>query len=226
MDTFVRVEVRGGVNKEQAVEAIDKAIGRMKKLAALPRTLSSPEMQKVLKESEWLRKLTKGAFDVKFEGSGEINLGGIAKGFIVDEGVVVLKKEGIKAALINAGGDMYCMGRYRIGIRDPRDQRKVMAVLLVRDKGVATSGIYERGPHIVDPRTGIPVMKPGKSATVVAESCMRADGLATALYVFEPQEGLSIIEGIAGAECFIIDETGATYISNGFPQTTLTNKPR
>ncbi|MGB2705918.1 MAG: FAD:protein FMN transferase [Candidatus Omnitrophota bacterium] len=222
MDTFVRVEVRGGLNKKLAGEAIDNAISRMKKLAASPRTLPGPATQKVLKESEQLKKLTNGAFDVKFEGGGKINLGGIAKGFIVDEGIKVLKEHGVKRALINAGGDMYCMGEYKIGIRDPKDRRSVIATLSVCDKGIATSAAYERGTHIIDPRTGRPVEKKFKSVTVIAETCMRADGLATALYVLEPREGLSVIEGIDDTECFIIDETGATYVSSEFPRTHLT----
>lgn len=220
MDTFVRVEIKGSVDKNLAEHATDKTISRMRKLTKQFDCYSgeiepSPETQKVLEESERLKKLTKGAFDVEFKNDGKINLGGIAKGFIVDEGIAILKEEGIKEALINAGGDMYCMGEYKVGIRDPEDRRKIIAAFSVRDRGVATSGTYERGGHIIDPRTGKVVLKPGKSVTVIAETCMKADGLATALYVLKPREGLSIVENLDGTECFIIDETGAIYVSSG-----------
>jgi len=234
MDTVVHFKVKGALSEGLKARAVNNAAARMKELAkrfdyysgeselaklnnqkSAENSPSSPEMQQVLVEAERLRKLTKGAFDVKFDRGGKIDLGGIAKGFIVDEGIRILKKQGIKEAIINAGGDMYCMGKYKIGIRDPKDRQRVITVLLVRDKGVATSAAYERGAHITDPRKGEAVIKPGKSVTVAAESCMRADALATALYVMEPREGLSIIEGIDGAECFIIDETGETHASSG-----------
>jgi len=223
MDTFVRVEVRDASNRKTAVEALDEAIGRMKKLAAgLDRKSGeyreTADTRKILDEAARLKKLTGGAFDIKFDGADKIDLGGIAKGFIVDEGIRVLKKHGIKEAIINAGGDMYCMGEYKIGIRDPRDRREVVTMFSARDRGVATSAVYERGAHIIDPRAGKPVIKPGKSVTVVAETCMRSDALATALYVLEAREGLLIIEGTDGAECFIIDETGQTHVSSGFPE--------
>ncbi len=220
MDTFVRVELRDAGNRKLAVGAIDEAINRMRKLAAQldyksGKCQETADTRKVLNEAARLKEMTEGAFDVNFEGGSEIDLGGIAKGFIVDEGILVLKKHGIREAIINAGGDMYCMGKYRIGVRDPGRRRKIIAVLLARDKGIATSADYERGAHIIDPRKGQAVIKPGKSVTVTAETCMRADALATALYVMEPREGLSLIETITGAECFIVDENGKTYVSGG-----------
>lgn len=198
--------------------------------------LLSDEMFKVLRVSQDLHTRTKEAFDVTL-GTGawrldeakkaisfakegvKINLGGIAKGFIVDEGIRILKECGVRNALITAGGDMYCMGEagrgeWRIGIRSPEDSRKVIATFGVRDKGVATSGTYERGFHIIDPRTGYPVEKKLRSATVVANDCITADALATALFVLGPQEGLAVIESIPDAECVIVDE-GEIYCSSG-----------
>jgi len=220
MDTFVHVEVRGCVNKKVAANAINKSITRMKKLAAgldcgSDEYREGADAVKVLEEAARVKRLTGGLFDINFESGGKMDLGGIAKGFVVDEGIRVLKKHGIKKAIINAGGDMYCMGKFRVGVRDPRHRHKVLAVLSARDKGIATSAAYERGGHIIDPKKRKPVIKQGKSVTVVAETCMMADALATALYIAEPLRGLSIMEEIDGAECFIIDETGKTYISDG-----------
>ncbi len=184
-----------------------------------------------ISENGWVLDKTKKTIRLKKKGI-KINLGGVAKGFIVDQGIRALKKSGVRNALINAGGDMYCMGDgsdqggWKVGIRDPQDSRKVIGTFRVRDKGVATSGSYERSSHIIDPRTGYPVEKILKSVTVIAKNCRTADALATALYVLGPREGLSVIENILRAECVIVDEKGETYISKGFPQINLTNPKR
>ncbi|UCD55838.1 MAG: FAD:protein FMN transferase [Candidatus Omnitrophota bacterium] len=247
MDTFVRIEIVDNLPIGRKRQALDSAVARMKELerrfdyfsedSELSKLNSlkegekislSPEMGKVFREAESLRKMTGGAFDIRGGPDKKINLGGIAKGFIVDEGIKVLKESGVKNALINAGGDMYCMGEgasergWKIGIRSPEDSRRIIARFTVRDKGTATSGEYERPSHIIDPRRGLPVEKALRSVTVVAGDCITADGLATALYVLGPREGLSLIERIDGAECFIIDN-GDTHISEGFPQIALTN---
>jgi len=257
MDTFVRIEISGKLDASQKSQAIDNAVLRMKELenkfdyfsgdselTKLNNLIAyqieggkkvellalSPELAGVLRRAEDLRKASGGAFDVRMGKRGKINLGGIAKGFIVDEGIRVLKESGVKNAIINAGGDMYCMGNglgngWRVGIRDPEDSRKVMARFRARDKGIATSGSYERSLHIIDPRTGYPVDKISRSVTVLAGDCTTADGLATALYVLGPEEGLALIERIDGTECVIVDD-GEMHISEGFPQIALTKIER
>lgn len=207
----------------------------------------SLEMFTILKRSEELLEETEGAFDVAM-GSGtwkldgarktitlekkgtKINLGGIAKGLIVDEGIKILRENGIKNALIDAGGDIYCMGEgatsrgWKIGLRDPRNRRGIIAVFNIRDKGVATSGGYERPSHIVDPRTRNPVGEVFGSTTVIADNCMTADAMATALYVLGPEKGCEVIEAMPGVECFIIGPGGKRYSSSGFRR--LTNHYR
>jgi thiamine biosynthesis lipoprotein len=257
MDTFVRIEINDNLSAEKKKNAFDKTIVRMKELEKRFDFFSgdseltklndliaqrdksedkvellqlSPELAEVLTRAEGFRELTGGAFDVRMGKKDKINLGGIAKGFIVDEGVKVLKNSNIKNALINAGGDMYCMGNglgegWRIGIRDPGNSQRVMARFRVRDKGVATSGNYERPSHIIDPRTGRPIEEILRSVTVVAADSMTADALATALYVLGPADGLVVIKRIDGAECAIV-EGGKVHISEGFPQIALTKPER
>ena len=240
MDTFVRLEVRDMPGNGSWAAPLEKAAGRMRALekrfnyfdgdselaklnsAKLAETDAlSPEMRRVLQKAEELRVLTKGAFDVRIGPEGKIDLGGIAKGFIVDEGIRVLRKNGIKSAIINAGGDMYCMGdRYNIGIKDPLDAENIIATFSVKDKGVATSANYERPGHIVDPRTGKSALKKVKSATVIANDCMTADGLATALYVLSAEEALALADGLGNVECAIIDGRDKLYFSQGFSLTT------
>ena len=97
------------------------------------------------------------------------------------------------------------------------------ATFTVRNKGVATSGGYERYrevkggriSHIIDPRTGYPTKEILKSVTVIAEDCMTADAFATALYVICAEEGMELINNTEGVECFIVDKDGKSHISKG-----------
>ena len=129
---------------------------------------------------------------VKLKDEVKITLSGIAKGFIVDEGIRFLKERKITTALINAGGDLRVYGkRWKIGIADPRGSRRVIGVITIKEGAVATSGDYQRFwiykgkryHHIINPRTGYPASSGIISATVISPDCMRADALATALIV-------------------------------------------
>ncbi|MBT8399647.1 MAG: FAD:protein FMN transferase, partial [Rhodothermia bacterium] len=112
----------------------------------------------------------------------EISLavGGVAKGYAVDRAVAILKGAGIRSAVVNAGGDLYCLGTnegkpWRVGVRDPDDASSVIHVLHVTDAAVATSGDYQqyfdyegvRYHHILNPETGRPA-RMVRSATVIA----------------------------------------------------------
>ncbi len=153
-----------------------------------------------------------------------IDLGGVAKGFAVDEAASILRGKGFNDFLIDAGGDIYAGGMncrddlWRIGIRDPRETERILTVVRVSDQAVATSGDYEqhfevegqRFSHILDPRKAYP-LKAGISATAIAPTAVEADVWATALCVLGPSEGLELIgregEGFAG---FIIEGSAAS----------------
>lgn len=141
----------------------------------------------------------------------QINLGGIAKGYAVDKAIEVLKKEGVKKAIVNAGGDLYAMGTvWRIGIKHPRKEG-ILETIPVKDVAVATSGDYERFftgfqagkkkrfHHIFDPRTGYPTQG-CISVTIIAPTCTTADWLATGVFVLGPEKGLTFLKtlGIKG----------------------------
>lgn len=159
---------------------------------------------------------------VAFSGAGmAIDLGGIAKGYIVDRAIAVLKARGITSAIVNAGGDMYCMGsrpdgsKWKVGIQNPRDKKDVVYDIMVMDKGVDTSGDYERYfsvgdrrySHIIDPRSGLAVGDGIVSATTVADDSMTADVFATALCVLG-EDGLGIAES-NGVDALIMIKSGA-----------------
>jgi thiamine biosynthesis lipoprotein len=130
-----------------------------------------------------------GAFDIwHCAPGGGLDPSGLVKGWAIDGAAHILERGGATNYCINAGGDVLARGRasslsaWRVGIRHPYSADKVAAVLLVEDRAVATSATYERGEHIVDPRTG---RVPGGlvSMTVVGPDLARADAFATAAYV-------------------------------------------
>jgi len=153
-----------------------------------------------------------------------LELGGIAKGFIVDQALEILSEEGVENAYVNAG-DIGLLGTrpdgepWRIGVRNPRDERDMIAVLALTDKAVDTSGDYERAfeedgvkyHHILDATTGMPA-KELASVTVVADTTMEADVLSTLAFILGPGDGFELIEELAGVEgIFVTPGLDITY---------------
>ena len=147
----------------------------------------------------------------------KINLGAIAKGYIVDRMVSFMKENGIEMALVNAGGDIYASGSpkgttsWKIGVRNPRNSQGVKEIISIRDRGIATSGDYEkyflmngkRYSHIIDPRTGYPASGV-ISVTVIAETAQAADALATALFVLGERRGKELADSLEGVEAVFV----------------------
>lgn len=156
----------------------------------------------------------------------EIDLGGIAKGYAVDCAVEVLKKNGIKTGMVNAGGDIRCFGNktWRIALQNPRNEKEYITVLKIKNKAVTTSGDYERYflldknriSHIINPLTGYSA-EASISATVIAENATDADALATAVFVQGFPKGVELIKKYsASAECLIIDKERKIFKTTGF----------
>jgi thiamine biosynthesis lipoprotein len=133
-----------------------------------------------------------------------LDLGAVAKGLAVDTAAKELAP--FRDFAIDAGGDLYLGGLnpegevWKVGIDHPRGSvettgesgRRLIDVLRVSDRAVCTSGDYEKGRHILDPRTGEPAASVA-SATVIAPSAMLADALATAAFVLGPREGIALL---------------------------------
>lgn len=153
-----------------------------------------------------------------------LNLGAIAKGYAVDCGIEVLKKNGIKNALINAGGEIGQIGNdWVVGLRDPDNEAGILKELKLNGKAAATSGSYEqyfeeegiRYCHIINPADGYPSMM-CKSVTVIANDGTTADALATGIFIMGPEQGISFAESLPGIEVCIIDQYDKEYYSSGF----------
>lgn len=137
----------------------------------------------------------------------KLQLSGLAKGYGIDLAADFLKKSGIKNAMVEIGGDIYCFGtgpngeNWRIGIRDPIHKDRLIAELSITDIGIATSGNYENYiwwqgrmyGHLIDPRSGYPVDNGIQSVTIIAPTCVEADAWATAVFVLGWEKGRGVI---------------------------------
>lgn len=146
----------------------------------------------------------------------KITLGGIAKGYAVDEAVEILKEKGIRHALVNAGGDMRAIGlkyggtEWNIALANPRNKKDYITTVNINDKAIVTSGDYERYfdenksfHHIVDPRTGYSATEL-MSVTIIAESAFDADAISTSVFVLGKEKGMELIESIDNVEGILI----------------------
>jgi thiamine biosynthesis lipoprotein len=158
-----------------------------------------------------------------------LDLGGVAKGYAVDEAVRTLREGGIRSGIVNAGGDLRSFGLkpgkhfWKIGIQHPDDPQNLAGVLEVEEVSVATSGDYQRYfdrggvryHHILDSTTGYPARSGVRSATVLAGDCALADALATAAFVMGPQKGLKMLEDRDGVEGILISDDGGYHMTSG-----------
>jgi FAD:protein FMN transferase len=150
-----------------------------------------------------------------------LDLASIAKGFGVDAVAAVIHAAGYTDFLVEIGGEVYASGRrldgrpWRVGINQPDPAAgadSVYRAVSLTDRAFATSGDYRnffvkdgvRYSHLLDPRTGYPVTNGVVSASVIADTCTFADGLATALTVMGPESGLALVNRIHGVECLIV----------------------
>lgn len=164
-----------------------------------------------------------------------VDLSAVAKGFAVDQALEELRAHGAHAGLVEIGGEVRAFGTkpgnkpWRVGIQHPRSGG-LMGSLELRDAAMATSGDYRkffrkggrRASHIVDPRTGRPLVGGAVSVTVLAPTCALADGLATAISVLGPAEGLKLVQSYRTegkvVEALIIEETaGGKLVPHASP---------
>ena len=157
---------------------------------------------------------------VKFNLPGmKVDLGGIAKGYALDCAAKKLRKSGVKSCLINAGGQIYCLGDkfsepWRLAIKEGTGNALSTGYLEIKNRSVATSGGYEqyfskgkkRYAHIFDPKTGYPVDNKILSVTVIADDGLTADALATAICVLGKDKGDALSRQFNNIQIRIIEK--------------------
>jgi thiamine biosynthesis lipoprotein len=157
-----------------------------------------------------------------------IDLGGIAKLYILDAGMRVLERHGIARAMVNGGGDVQVVApararAWRIGVRDPRAPDRLFGVAELGRGFVASSGDYERSfvrdgkryHHILDPRTGFPSEGP-RGVTLIGEELAAVNGLSVAIMVLGKDAGIRLLAATPGVDALIVDRDGAVWMSDGF----------
>ena len=158
--------------------------------------------QSVILEPEGVRKLNP---DLK------LDVNAIAKGYGVDQVFEWILDKGFESVFVEIGGEVRCIGKnqngqnWRVGIIDPKISvspgEELSAIVNLDGKAMATSGNYRNFieingqilGHTIDPRTGFPVETDVLSVSVIANSCIEADGWATALMVFNFDEGNKLV---------------------------------
>ena len=187
-------------------------------LGGTPHVPPENEIEETLDLVGWQRVQIEGE-RIRFDGMGvSLDLGGIAKGYGVDDAAARLDAAGALSFLLDLSGNMIARGAppqrefWRIGIRDPRDLLPHLGTLAVTDVALATSGDYEqfvaesgkRYGHILDPRTGWPIEGMAQ-VTVLAESAMLADAWSTALFVLGPEVARELAAGRDDLTCILIE---------------------
>jgi len=170
--------------------------------------------------------LDRDGMTISFTTDGmSIDMGGVAKGYATDRAIYILRNNGMQNAIVDSGGDMYCLGtrnsanRWTVGIQHPRDRGRILYKIDLKDEGIDTSGDYEkyfmiggkRYSHIIDPRTGYPIGDDVTSATIIAKDSETADAYATALCVLG-KAGMDIIDKKGLKSIIVRNNNGAMNV--------------
>lgn len=167
-----------------------------------------------------------------------IDLGGVAKGYAVDEIRKIYEKHHIESGLINLGASsMYAVGKttkgkpWNIGIKHPRsdNNQDFLGIVAIENQALSTSGDYERYfiqdgvryHHIFDPRTGYPARSGVMSDSIIIDGSVPhagilSDMLTTIVFVLGPQKGLDLVHSMEGVDCEITGTDNAIYMTPGF----------
>jgi thiamine biosynthesis lipoprotein len=155
------------------------------------------------------------------EAVGALNVDALGKAYIIDRAVAAARRDvaDIDAILLNIGGDIVVSGAAQvIGVTDPsapHDNADPLTEVRLVDAAIATSGVYARGRHIFDPRSGATIATVA-SATVIAPDAMTANALATALCVVPASEGLALVQSVPGAHALLVTHDGREARTSGF----------
>lgn len=179
----------------------------------------SADMKEVLKLCEETKKTTRGYFEI-LKDDGTIDTSGLVKGWAIFKASQIITDSGFTNFYVEAGGDIQTKGlndsdkKWSIGIRNPFDKGKVVKILELSGEGIATSGTYERGLHIINPKTH-KYADEIASITVIGKNVYEADRFATAAFAMG-MKGINFIENTEGLEGYLINNNGVATYTSGF----------
>lgn len=235
MGTVVSLDLRGDGDHDAAIEealawfrAVDARFSTYRPGSEVSRfargeldlVAASADLAEVHAACDAVRLRSAGAFDADLPGGYDPSA--YVKGWSVDRAGAVLAARGCGTWSVNAGGDVRVSSTaeagapWRIGVQHPFDRTALATVLVARDLAVATSGRYERGDHIQDPRGGTAAAGVASVSVVGAELGL-ADAYSTAAFVLGA-DGPAWVAGIEGYECSTVFEDGRVLSTGGFPR--------
>lgn len=166
--------------------------------------------------------------NVSVSGGAQLDLGGIAKGYLSGKITEIFKNDGVESGIVSLGGNVQTLGKktdgseWKVAIQNP-DNDTYIGALSVSDKAVITSGGYQRFfekdgvryHHIIDPKTGYPADSGVKSVSIVSDNGALADGLSTALFVMGLDEGTEYWRSHGGFDVVFMTDDNRVYITEG-----------
>ncbi|MBO0471443.1 FAD:protein FMN transferase [Enterococcus sp. DIV0242_7C1] len=221
---------------EDSSGGFDMAIGPITQLWHIgfddARKPSQEEIDQALKLVDYHKvKLNDEDQTVYLEEKGmQLDLGAIAKGYITDEVVKVLKDNGVTTAIVDLGGNVFVLGHsprgkdmdWNVGIQDPNKARNtVVGTVQESNKTLVTSGIYERYlkvdgdtyHHLFDPKTGYPFDNDIAGVTVITKKSIDGDGLSTAVFSMGVKKGLEYAESLKDVDVIFVTKEDKVYVS-------------
>ena len=169
-----------------------------------------------------------------------LDLGGIAKGYIADQVAAYLREQGVAAAILDLGGNIYALGQhsngqpFKIGVQKPFGTAEELSLVVdATDCAVVTSGTYQRAfeqdgvwyHHLLDPATGMPANPGLQSVTILSPSSTQADALSTLCFLLGLEKGMALVEQTEGVECVMVDDDGQLLYSSGMGATVAYTLP-
>ncbi|HEV2339764.1 MAG TPA: FAD:protein FMN transferase [Patescibacteria group bacterium] len=201
-------------------------VSRINRNELLPNAYSK-DMKTILSLAEQTKQQTNGYFDIWK--NGVLDPSGLVKGWAVYRAAHILSKKRYEHFYINAGGDVQVSGcnekgkQWTVGIQNPFLPGKIVKVLILLNKGVATSGTYIRGQHIYNPHNIDKHITDIVSITVVGPNIYEADRFATAAFAMG-KNGIHFLERQKGLEGYMIDKKGIATYTSGFDSYVFTER--
>lgn len=172
---------------------------------------ASQSMQEIVALATTYEQTTNGYFSVYFNGA--FNPTGIVKAWAIQQLALCIEANGYSTYLVNAGGDILCNSttkkRWQLAISNPGDPNNTIGTITADNIAIATSGSYQKGAHIYDPKAGAPTTAL-QNVTVIGPSIITADVYATALYAMG-LNALPFAKTLQDYSCYIIDANNMLY---------------
>jgi len=192
-------------------------------------TKYSKDMKHILQLAEQTKKETNGYFDVYQ--NGKLDPSGIVKGWAIWQAAKMLEEKGFNSFYVDAGGDIQVKGNngegkpWIVGIQNPFNLKEIVKVVVLKNKGIATSGTAIRGQHIYNPLAPTAPIADIVSLSVIGSNVYDADRFATAAFAMG-EKGIYFIENLPGLEGYMIDKKGIATYTKGFNAFVVSNKTK